>query len=559
MKILFLFFLSFLSPVLAFAGEIETVSDIFAVTVFPDRADISRIASLDIPAGKHTLVFNRMPDGLITDSLRVEGKGSSGFTIGSVETKQIFTSEFAIAEEKALQDKIAALHDQRRFIEAQINAANAGKTFLENMAKTPAATPIDAKTQSFSPAVWQEAWHTIQNGMNELGRETIEKQQKIREIDKEINTLNRQLREISTGKKGYKQIRVNVETNKLVKARMTLQYQIKGASWKPLYEARLDSANETVEIVQYGNIAQKTGEDWTNVALTLSTARPSLTMRPPVLSPIWLNIRSKEIVVRHQNKHFKSTGAIRSQALNLAATDSIALGAAASSDEDEVFSEKAENTAVSVDGREFSGEFAIKGASNVPADGAEYRFNIGSYTNKAEIRAEIFPQTDSSAYLIASVLYNGSLPLLPGNIALFRDGAFIGNSDMEMLRPNEKLNLAFGQDEKISVSYTVLGGETSEGGVISRDTKKDLLSRTEIQNLHNLPLKIAIYEQLPVSRNSDVSVKIIKDKTSAGYVTEPDGKVGLIQWESVFPAKEKKEILFGYSVSWPKDKILTGL
>ena len=58
----------------AFAGEIEAVSEISDVTVFPDRADVSRIARLSVPAGKHTIVFNSLPAGLITDSLRVAGK-----------------------------------------------------------------------------------------------------------------------------------------------------------------------------------------------------------------------------------------------------------------------------------------------------------------------------------------------------------------------------------------------------------------------------------------------------------------------------------------------------
>ncbi|MBR1946262.1 MAG: DUF4140 domain-containing protein, partial [Alphaproteobacteria bacterium] len=95
----------------AFAGEIEAVSEISDVTVFPDRADVSRIARLSVPAGKHTIVFNSLPAGLITDSLRVAGKGSAGFTIGSVETKQIFTTELAVTEEKNIQDQIAALRD----------------------------------------------------------------------------------------------------------------------------------------------------------------------------------------------------------------------------------------------------------------------------------------------------------------------------------------------------------------------------------------------------------------------------------------------------------------
>lgn len=547
----------------AFAGEIEAVSEISDVTVFPDRADVSRIARLSVPAGKHTIVFNSLPAGLITDSLRVAGKGSAGFTIGSVETKQIFTTELAVTEEKNIQDQIAALRDRRRFIEAQIKAADTGKAYLEGLTKNP-VPPVEQTgraVQPLSPAAWQEAWRTIQNGMNKLGQEVIENQISLRSIDKEISALNNQLRTIATGKKSYKQVRVNVEANKNVQAQLTLQYQIMGASWKPLYEARLNSADQTVNITQYGNIAQKTGEDWTNVALTLSTARPSATMQPPVLSPIWLNLRNKEPVLQY-SKSLRAAPMMAKMATNFAAADNMEMMddvADAGSALPPSFEESAGFVQTTAVGTEFSGVFTIKGASNVPSDGSEYRFNIGDYTNKAEIRAEIFPKTDTSAYLIATLVFNGQLPLLPGQIALFRDGAFIGNSYLEMLRPNEKLHLAFGQDEKIRVTYTTLGGETTEGGVISRETRKDALSRTDVQNLHNQPLKIAVYEQIPVSRNSDVSVKIIKDKTTAGYVMEPNNKIGLVQWESVYQPKEKKEILFGYSIAWPKDRMLTGL
>ena len=541
------------------AANIDAASEIYAVTVFPDRADISRASNVNLPVGKHTLIFNDLPDGLITDSLRVSAKGTSEFTIGSVEIKQIFTSDLAVAEEKKIQDQIASLKDKKRFIEAQIKAADTGKAFLENLSRSSPALvdPRDNQKQTLSPDMWKNAWLTIKNGMNSLGKEAIEKQIQMRHIDKEISFLQNQLRQISTGKKGYKQIRVNVETNQALKANLTVQYQIAGAFWNPLYEARLDSASETVNIIQYGNIAQKTGEDWNNVVLTLSTARPSVTMQPPVLPMIWLNLKDKEQFM-YQKTINAAAPKLRNRATNFAPEKGMAFDTVTTVDE-EKFETEAAFSNVSAIGTEFSGVFEIKGLSNVPSDGSEYRFNIGNYSVPAEIRAETYPAADASAYLISTLIFNGSLPLLPGNIALFRDGAFIGNSQMELLRPNEKLHLSFGQDEKIRVSFTALGGETTEGGVIARETKKDVLSKTTVQNLHNQPIKIAVYEQLPVSRNSDISVKIIKDKTTPDYVINPNDKIGLIKWESSYQPREKKEINYGYSVSWPKERILTGM
>lgn len=547
--------MSFLCPA-AFGADVAVESKIDAVTVFPDRADVSRLATADLPAGRHTIVFDGLPAGLMTDSLRVSGKGNAAFVIGSVETKEIHTTAPAAAREKELRDKIAALRDKSRYLDAQIQAADTGKTFLQSLSRMPASGSNDAKTV-VSPEAWKNGWQVIQNGMDTLGREVIEKQIQARAVTDEISALNAQLRDIATGRKSYKQVRVNVETVKPVKARLALQYRISGASWNPLYEARLDSAKETVDIVQYGNISQHTGEDWNNVALTLSTARPFAATQPPALSPIWVDARAErpEPPVVYQAKMTRSVADSRMMMMsNFAETDEMTAESAAVGD-----SFDAGTIAASAVGTEFSGVFAIKGTANVPSDGARYRFNIGSYPSKAEIRAETYPAADSSAYLIATTVFNGELPLLSGDIALFRDGAFIGNSHLDMLRPNEKLHLAFGQDEKIRVTRTVLGGETSEAGVISRENRKESLSKTIVQNLHNRPLKIAVYEQLPVSRNSDVSVKIVKDKTTDGYVANPNDKVGLLKWESVWQPREKREIKYGYIVSWAKGKVLTGM
>ena len=210
--------MSFLCPA-AFGADVAVESKIDAVTVFPDRADVSRSATADLPAGRHTIVFDGLPAGLMTDSLRVSGKGNAAFVIGSVETKEIHTTAPAAAREKELRDKIAALRDKSRYLDAQIQAADTGKTFLQSLSRMPASGSNDAKTV-VSPEAWKNGWQVIQNGMDTLGRAVIEKQIQARAVTDEISALNAQLRDIATGRKSYKQVRVNVETVKPVKARL---------------------------------------------------------------------------------------------------------------------------------------------------------------------------------------------------------------------------------------------------------------------------------------------------------------------------------------------------
>lgn len=532
--------LTLLAPFAANAAEIPTPSVITAATVFPTRADISRNAEVSLPQGKHTIVFDGLPAALDTKSLRISGTGA--FLIGSIEIKELFSKDFVVEQERKLRGKIADLSDKRRFVESELTAAETGKTFLENMAKSNAVpqVSVNGKKDALSPDAWGKAWQSLQNGMKSLGRETIEKQIEIRKIDAELSALNKELRLLSDGAKSAKQIRVNVEASAPAAAKLTVQYQIANASWKPTYEARLNTRNKTVEIMQYGTISQHTGEEWRNIDLTFSTARPIIGTVPPELETRWLNL----------DEPVKKRGKMLERGVAVYRNDS---SFADTMDEP---SGTAEIAAAEFSGSDFAGTFAVKGKANVPSDGSEHRFLVGGWSAKADIYAQTVPAIQPAAYVMASTQLNAPAPLLPGTMSLFRDGAFIGDSEMNFLRPNAKLHLSFGQDDKILVKHTIADFEEDNGGRISRNNKITIRTAAAVQNLHKEPLKIAVYDFLPVARNSDIAVKITKDKTTAGYETDPDGKVGVIKWESVYQPQEQKTVDYGYTITYPKDREL---
>lgn len=538
MKKLFCLIIS--APFAANAADIAAPSVIAAATVFPTRADISRNAEISLPQGKHTIVFDGLPAALDTTSLRVSGKGA--FSIGSVEIKELFSKDFVVEQERELRGKITDLSDKRRFVESELTAAETGKTFLENMAKSNAVpqVSVNGKKDALSPDAWGKAWQSLQNGMKSLGRETIEKQIEIRKIDAELSALNKELRLLSDGAKSAKQIRVNVEASAPAAAKLTVQYQIANASWKPTYEARLNTRNKTVEIMQYGTISQHTGEEWRNIDLTFSTARPIIGTVPPELETRWLNLDEP---VKKRGKMLERGAAVYRNDSSFADTMDEPSGTA-------------EIAAAEFSGSDFAGTFAVKGKANVPSDGSEHRFLVGGWSAKADIYAQTVPAVQPAAYVMASTQLNAPAPLLPGTMSLFRDGAFIGDSEMNFLRPNAKLHLSFGQDDKILVKHTIADFEEDNGGRISRNNKITIRTAAAVQNLHKEPLKIAVYDFLPVARNSDIAVKITKDKTTAGYETDPDGKVGVIKWESVYQPQEQKTVDYGYTITYPKDREL---
>ena len=69
------------------AADLDTASQVDAVTVYPDGASVTRVITLDLPAGDNTLIAKDFPMGLDPSSLRVEGDAGAKLTIGAIDAR----------------------------------------------------------------------------------------------------------------------------------------------------------------------------------------------------------------------------------------------------------------------------------------------------------------------------------------------------------------------------------------------------------------------------------------------------------------------------------------
>src|SRR5690606_16532677 len=83
---------------------------------------------------------------------------------------------------------------------------------------------------------------------------------------------------------------VRLSTDAAGKLDVVLSYALSGASWTPAYDARLHSEKRQVQLDAFGMVRNATGEDWSNIALTLSTARPGLGGSAPEISPWYVDV-----------------------------------------------------------------------------------------------------------------------------------------------------------------------------------------------------------------------------------------------------------------------------
>lgn len=536
------------------AADIAAESQITAVTVFPDRAQVTRLIELPLPQGDSTVVISGLPANLLGESLRVEGEGDTRLLLGAVESRTRFGREATQEEERRLKAEIEALSDRRRLITDRIAALKFKQGVIEAVGvEFPKTKDENGKSQLPDPKTWAEAWNALGEGTAQVRAEIAKEEFAVRDIDREIEQKRQRLSQIGTGEKASVEARIAVEAEGEGTASLRLVYQVPGASWRPIYDARLEAKTETVSLTQLGEVRQRTGEDWRGVELTLSTARPSTGANAPELGAWFIDIFEEQR--RRANRNEDDLMSLFDAEKRKAAES--AAGAAQAPQPELAEPEPAEVNTALVSAGEFAAEYRIPGRVDVPADNSANKYRIQQRETEAALSVLAVPKLSPQAYLQAEVTYGGEDALLPGPMAVFRDGAFIGNGHLDLLRGGETFKLSFGVDDRIRVKYRLAGGQRSSEGLLTKDRRVERRYEIEVTNLHKRAMTIAVQDQLPVSRDERIEVELLK-ATTEPTARDLDDKTGVLAWTYDYQPGETRDITFGYAVEFPEKASVYG-
>jgi len=549
-------------PALAQAAELVAQSRISAVTVYTDRATVTRTATVELPAGASTVVFNELPASLFADSLRTDGSAAADVVLGALESKTQNSAELAAPRERELNEKLQTLQDQRALLVADQQALVQKQQFLSTLSQQASLrTREDIASIDLKPAQWKDAADALLTSYGETMRAAAAKTVELRTLDNQIEAAESDLNQLQTGARTTYQVRVPLESKTATRLTISVSYQLPYASWQPIYDARLDTSTGKVTLVQYGEVRQQTGEDWSEAKLVLSTAQPARGTALPPLDPMWVNVYDRNQAARYaamDKAEMSARSNVSAQAFggmadSAAPAEMLAVPAAAP------VMKEASFQAASLNAGGYVSEYTIPGTVSVLADGTAKKVMISTLDVSSELVVKVKPQISATGFLVAVTKLGGETPLLPGQASLFRDGAFIGSLALPMLRPGEETDLSFGVDDQVVVKQRVLKDETGESGVISKDTTRTRLTVSELQNLHRTPVKIAVLQTVPAPRNEQVKLAMIDDKTSTGYDKEVDHIPGQLRWSFELAPQAKREVNLGWVLSWPAGQSLTGL
>lgn len=541
------------------AADFTASGDITAVTVFPDRALVTRQVEVTLPAGDHRLLLTDLPQGVIGDSLRVSGNANQPVAIGSIEHQRRYQAALTSDKEQLLQEELQALQDNQALYVAEKQALDFQLQYIERLAEQSSSTQVNStqasNTQNNSNVVrmqdWNAAWETLGEGQLALLRQQHMLSIQQRELQAEITAKQQALNAVSSGRKAVTEVTINLRADGRATAVIDVQYQIAGASWQPQYEARLNLANTELELVEKAQVRQNTGEDWTDVTLTLSTARPSQNTALPTLQPWYLYSQVNNSSLGYAGL---MDGDI-APAAPVLSESTVASGRLESSELVPAYRPATAMQALTLNS-EFAVEHQLQTRSTIPSDNVQRQQPIAVQTLPVALTARIVPQMALSAWLYSEGEYQGAYPLLPGKVALFRDNTFVGNGSLPLLRPKETLTLGFGEDTRVKVALATLEDEQTESGVFSTDITRRKLWRSKVTNYHQQAIAVEVWQKLPVSTDDDVEVKRLGDQPDE---ENKDDQQGIMVWQKDLLPNQLFSLDVGYQVTYPENQPLVGL
>ena len=583
----------------AHANDITVESKLKSATVYSDRATLTRNAKVEIPKGAHNLVFTGLPINLDANSLRVNGSSEANVIFGALTYKRETSADFVVPRFRELNAKIVQIKNSVKVYEAEKQALTEANSFLQTWGKQANLGDGDKPaTIHLNHEKWVSASDGLSSKILANLKGVIALDVQIEDAKKEIKKIQKDLKQLKAGHKQSYTVIMPFESDEKTTLNVDLSYQTSGGvvGWAPIYDARLDVKSNTVELTQYGSVWQRTGEDWEDIELTLSTAQPSRGTALPGISPQWLSIyepptpsKSGEdaFAFEEGSFEFEKTTAELARSVGMSVIPApidrlpgerlevpeIEAGPDGETEDplhrwrllqEERVARDMKPRSVIITPSEsqygYVGEYKIAGPATVKSDGTKVKLLIGEFETDSTLEVQMLPHFTLDAYIVAKTKLKGDVPLLPGLVHLFRDGTFIGQVRViNMIRPNEEVELSFGIDDNIVLKRNVLKDESGQSGLITKERVIEKHFINEIQNLHKESIQIAILEIVPTSKDTRVRVEIINDKTTPGYETDFINVKGATLWTGTLEPQQKTAINIGWKVSWPNTAQLSGL
>lgn len=508
------------STILGLSSAQAAISSIEQVTVYQGLASVTRALPIT-GSDEQTVVFSCLSPYIDKESLSVQSMGN--VNIGEISIEELAGEQAAQCQ---YQSNAKAQQNTLASINAELEAARLAKAYLQNLT---IVTQVNMDG-------------TIANNARDIETQAASLNQKILEIEQRRVSAQDALSRLMTGNStsiSNNVTQVSVRTASRAPSTLKLHYQVQGAGWEPTYQARLNTNSDQLNITASAIIAQQTGENWTNVPVTLSTVNPNQSTTGQLPYVPRLSLYEENQNVEHVPPMADNTPVVvsgREEYGNAIAGSSLPSFAVSSQNKNGLI------------------EYRLPQLVTIPSGGRRVRTVIGEQSGSSKLWVRSTPSTETAAYWYASAPFLTS-DWVDGSLQLYRDDNYVGQSryNYQMLKEQ---GIGFGRDPNIMVKEIINEDKQGEKGVLSRQQILTTTKAYQFANQHNRSVRLQVLGSEPISRDDSLKVSV----THTPPVTKRNwnDNQGMVAWEFDLPSKQSQVIRSTSQISYPANKILNG-
>jgi len=534
-----------LLSVAASADVPTTTGTISKVTVYRGQALVTRTINIDLPPGSSELIVKDLPAMIVPESIYAQT--SDNIKVLSVRYRQKAVSQATREEVKQLDARIEDVKYKLKCADRDYkHFSHYGKMFdeLKDFTITAAKSDLNRGLLTFEPI--EKLATLIEDKAFEYHKRTTELEDKIAELEKDRELLERQRKELAAGRsRTEREAVLFLSRAGGKKVSIELSYLVNGANWQQQYNLRANPGKSNVLIEYNAVVNQTSGEDWNGVALSLSTAETTMVAAPPILEPMLVAL-SRPVPTQQAGQVI--LGAEQARQYLKGRKDNIKRGIAANAELNRLavrnqtffFNSYVDQRQV----QEFQQKMAeisrtegvsvtydLPGRLTLPSRSDQQLVTIASITARADFTLIATPLLTDYVYLQAELLNDSDTVLLPGQASIFRNGEFVGKSQLPQVTIGEKFTAGFGIDSQVQVAHELEDKKTRIQGGNRIDTYH---YRIALSNYKNTAVELRLLDRLPYTDNT--SIKIELEKTEPQLSTDSEylrrsRKKGILRWD----------------------------
>jgi uncharacterized protein (TIGR02231 family) len=552
---------------------IDLEAPIKEVTVYADRALVTRCGSIELEAGEHELRVNNLPQ-FLRDSLRAAGRGPRGIRILNVDITTAFRSRPPEAEVIALQDELERLVQNQQLLGARQSALNDRRQWLRALGEQSRDFAKGLAQGQMKPQDCADFFSFAANQALQDAEAAQNLEVQLKHVQQEIEAKKRELAQIQGNILPDRLAAVvTVMLEEAGEFELELSYLVMGASWHPQYDVRVQMTGEkgegVVELTYVGVVQQSSGERWENVGLALSTARPSLAAVLPELDPWYLNVYTPPVPgpLRAARPRIASIAGMPGDQYASLAVQPMALSAMAVSDE-VAFAEEQEEQAqenvlrtadIATATVEQTGTaliFRVGRSVDIPSDNSPHKTTIARDDLPCTFDYVSAPLIDEQVHLRAAIVNSTERVLLSGDASIFLSSEYVGTTNVKTTAPAEKFKIFLGIDDGIKVKRELIERNVEKGNALQGNIRRITYAyRITVHNYADAPRRVVIRDHLPVTQHERVKVKVQSIQPAPAERT----KLELITWQFPLASDSEQKIEYRFVVEHPQDVRVIGL